>query len=607
MQTTLSTNPPTVVLSKRGAAAATQDEPALPCAPPEPRSVAHALAQLLDDLGVAHAFGVSGGAMAVLWAALSASRLQVLHFRHEAGAAFAAAEASLASGRPVAVFTTTGPGVTNALTGIFAARQEGAKVVLLSASTAARGRGRWAVQETGPDAAPGAVPLLGGPAFDYAITLESAEQLPQIARRLALGLSRPGGFVAHLSIPTTVQSSLTIAPLPLPSGAHSRLIPDEETVSTCVRLLSEGPFAIWAGFGARAAAAEIRQLAELTGAAVMCSPRGKGIFPESHPQFVGVTGLGGHASVLRYMREQPPLRTLVLGTRLSEPTSFWSEALVPRCGFVHVDIDPEVPGLAYPSATTHQVHADARAFVAALLRGLSERPRPRTIALPNPDRLHLDRRAEGRVRPEALMDAIQRVIIDGSDATVLAESGNSFLWATHLLRFDRPNRYRISTGLGAMGHVVTGVVGTALVRKGKAVAITGDGAMLANNEISTAVKYRVPAVWVVLNDACYNMCRQGMTALGLTGGDAELPPTDFVAIARGMGADGVRVDREEDLAQALASALASPGPFVVDVHIERAILPPSEGRNQGLIEQGLGAQAPTARPLAFPMLETDAK
>jgi len=86
-----------------------------------PPSVAKTVVKMLVEMGVKYAFGVSGGAIAPLWAELQHSEIQVLHFRHEAGAAFAAVEASLASNRPVVVFSTTGPGITNALTGLFAA------------------------------------------------------------------------------------------------------------------------------------------------------------------------------------------------------------------------------------------------------------------------------------------------------------------------------------------------------------------------------------------------------------------------------------------------------------------------------------------------------
>ncbi|MBW4594120.1 MAG: ScyA-related TPP-binding enzyme [Brasilonema angustatum HA4187-MV1] len=549
-------------------------------------TVAEMVVKMLEDMGVTHAFGVSGGGIAPLWTTLERSPLQVLHFRHEAGAAFAAVESYFANGRPVVVFTTTGPGLTNALTGMFAARGEGAKVIFLSASTPAPQRGRSAIQETSAYTMPISGIFTPGPLFHYANSLESDAELPEIARRLALGLAQPGGFVAHISIPTSIQSSPS--KVSVPQVLLSRTIPtaNEKAIAECVKLLSEGPFAIWVGFGARHAAHEIRQLAERTGAVVMCSPRGKGIFPEDHPQFVGVTGFAGHLSVLTYMQEQSPLRVLVLGTRLSEPTCFWRPVMIPKRGFIHVDIDPEVPGAAYPSAETFAIQSDVGMFVRALLEHLPKHlERSTVLSLPRPYDQGINPDIDTPVRPEVLMDAIQHAIVEDSDALVMAESGNSFAWATHMLRFAKPGRFRISTGFGAMGHTVTGLVGAALGRNGKAVAIVGDGAMLMNSEVSTAVKYEIPAVWIVLNDARYNMCDQGNMAQGLKGADTKIPRTDFVKFATSMGADGICVERESDLEAALAKALASRTPFVIDVIIDPTRPAPIGGRIQGLISQ----------------------
>ena len=118
------------------------------------QNAGQSIVSFLSALGVRYAFGVSGGAIAAIWGALSASDIEVVHFRHESGAAFAAMEAHFATNAPVVVFTTTGPGLTNALTGIFAARGEGAKIILLSACTTASNRGRWAIQETDSDIMP---------------------------------------------------------------------------------------------------------------------------------------------------------------------------------------------------------------------------------------------------------------------------------------------------------------------------------------------------------------------------------------------------------------------------------------------------------------------
>src|SRR3954465_10340357 len=184
------------------------------------QNASQAIAEFLTALGVRYAFGVSGGAIAAIWGALSDSDIEVVHFRHEAAAAFAADEAHFASDAPVVVFTTTGPGLTNSLTGILAARGEGAKIILLSACTTASNRGRWAIQETNSDSLPVGLTAPGA-LFHMATTIESVEALPQIARRVANGLARPGGFVCHLSIPTGLQAVTvtSVMPTALPARA----------------------------------------------------------------------------------------------------------------------------------------------------------------------------------------------------------------------------------------------------------------------------------------------------------------------------------------------------------------------------------------------------
>ncbi len=376
-------------------------------------------------------------------------------------------------------------------------------------------------------------------------------------------------------------------------------VPADSVIEECAELLTKDPVALWLGHGARLAAEEIRQLAERLGAPVMCSPRAKGIFPEDHPLFVGVTGMGGHNTVETYMGQNPPRRILVLGTRLGEPTSFWSPATVPAGGFIHVDIDPDVPGVAYPDAFTLPVRADIRTFVHALLSKLETAPNAgQQPDLPHPSWPHLEPSPNMKIRPQVLMDSIQRIAIDRHDCLVMAESGNSFTWATHYLRFTKPGRYRVSTGVGSMGHFTTGVVGAALAGQRTAVAIAGDGAMLMLNEISTAVKFSAPAVWIVLNDARYNMCEQGMTALGLEA-DAGIPLVDFAMFARSLGAGGEVVESELDIDGALEKAVDARRPYVLDIRIDAACLAPSMARNRGLRAQGIGKPG-SGQDVSFP-------
>jgi acetolactate synthase I/II/III large subunit len=554
-------------------------------------TVADSIVQILTGLGVRHAFGIGGGGIVPIWDALEQSQIEVLYFRHESGAAFAAMEAYFANGCPVAVFTTTGPGITNTLTGMMAARWEGAKVILISPSTPEIYQGKWAFQETSPNKIPGEI-FTSGSVFHYARQIKSGEELPEIAQQLTNGFSKPDGFVAHLSIPSDVQSSNSyhiypdISKLPL-------LIPDRKIINQVSELLSSESFAIWVGFGARDAAKEILQLAEKTGAAVMSSPRGKGIFPENHPQYLGVTGFSGHDPVLTFMKSTPPERILVLGTRLGEFTSFWNPLLIPPKGFIHVDIDPQVPGAAYPEANTVPVIADIKTFVSLLLEKLPRKQaNPSVKLLPKLHNSTFPNKScnsyTGLVRPVELMREIQELIVEGSNAIVLADAGNSLSWATHYLKFSSPKRWRGSTGFGSMGYATTGVVGAALASGNKAVVIVGDGAMLMNNEINTAVQYNIPAVWIVLNDASYNMCNQGAIMLGRPSIKAYIAPTDFAMLARSMGADGMCVNKESQLTKAISKAMNSKIPFVIDVKINPSELAPIGERMNSINQQTHG-------------------
>lgn len=562
--------------------------PDLESKPGTDTTLVSAIVQAVHELGVEQAFGVSGGAIALLFDALQESPIDLHHFRHESGAAFSAAEAYFANGKPSLVFATTGPGTLNVLTGLTAARWDGAKVILISGATSAAQRGRWATQETSSYTLPQDALYTKGPIFDFATRVEHASEFTEVIKRLSLGLARPGGFVGHVCLPMSLQSSRVDRPTfrgPTRQSAPTVSTRDLEMVA---RLLKPSRFGIWAGFGATSAAPLIQELAERSGSKVFCSPRAKGVIPESHPQFIGVTGLGGHESVTEYMLQEKPSWVLVLGTRLGEATSFWDRDMEPSEGFIHVDIDPEVPGTAYPDAHTIGIQAEIGDFVNELLEHFPKRGKPRAGTGRRRWDEPITMRLAGRspVRPQVLMDAIQKHVVQGSEALVMSECGNSFAWCNHYLRFDQPARYRVSTLFGSMGHMTAGVVGASMARKGKAVAVVGDGSMLMNSEISTAAQYSVEAVWVVLNDSGYGMCRDGHQALGLTDQQVEFPRVDFVNLARSMGADGVRVESEDMLDVAFEEAMKAEGPFVIDVHIDPNETSPLLSRFESLIKQG---------------------
>jgi acetolactate synthase I/II/III large subunit len=136
-----------------------------------------------------------------------------------------------------------------------------------------------------------------------------------------------------------------------------------------------------------------------------------------------------------------------------------------------------------------------------------------------------------------------------------------------------------------MGHATSGVIGAAKGRRGVAAALVGDGAMLMQSEVSTAVRYGIPAAWIVLNDGLYGMITQGMRAQGLEPLETEIPETDFAAWARAQGADGVRVEQESELDGALARIESLTRPLVIDVRVDPNEPAPFLRRVQSLIRQ----------------------
>ena len=539
-------------------------------------SVAARIAMLLWQLGVRHAYGVCGREIVPVWTALQGTRapygIVTRHMRHENGAGFAAIGTWAATGRPAAVFCTTGPGLTNAITALESARAAGTKLVLLSPLTPAAERGRLGIQATGPGGYSNPDLYVAGRTFDYVALLESPEQLATLGGPLAGGFASAGGFLAHIAVPTTIQIELTdvlpvVPPVRRPAPGISPALADE-----LVELLRADPFAVWLGWGARRYAPAIRRLLDLTGAPAICSPRALGI-ADDHPAFLGVTGNGGHESLVEDLAACRPRRTLVFGTPLGEATSGWHPGLVPPEGFVHVDLDADVFGRAYPQAPTLGVQADVGAVVDALLER-SDRlvrrrlPRRRT---PSPE----PARASGRgVHPAALMVAIQRVLVDGTDMPIFADAASAMFWGARLLVFDEPGRWFSEGTFGSMGWAGAAALGAASGRGGAAAAICGDGSMHMQDELNAAVSYGIRAIWIVMNDGGMGIVGAGMRAAGRTPEDVDYPPTDFAAVARAKGAAAASVTREADLDAALEAARDADGPFLVDVAIDGSIAPP---------------------------------
>ena len=545
-------------------------------------SVADALVDWLIQAGVRRAFGVSGGGVAALWSAVSVrEELTLVHTQHESGALFAATEASLLTGELVVVLVTTGPGLTNALTGLVAARQEGARVLLLSGLTPAARRGRGATQETGPEGPLGAL-YHPGAILHLGAAVGSVAQLQAALHQVAWGAAGEGGFVAHLGLPSDLLMEAG-GPLPCAPVTRPPAGVDPGALDALAQAVDAGEVVVVLGRSAAPAREGLEALVRQAGLRVVSAPHGKGVLPEDHPCHLGVVGFGGQECATAGLRQRPFAELLLLGVQLSEAESGWSAALRPRRRVVVVGATGEAPLSAWPEVETTAIAAS----VAAVVDGLLARVRAtRPLALPAPrlERAPVTRApvtsAGGRVRPSALIAAVQTHVVDATDALLLAECGNAFAWAIHHLRMPAP-RLRVSVGWGSMGHATLGAIGVAATGR-RAVALVGDGAMLMGHELATAARHGLDVVWIVLNDHGYGMCRHGMSAQGLPARELDQAGVDFCAFAASLGVAGVRIDGEAHLDARLSAALARPGPVVIDVHIDPDERAPISARVQSL-------------------------
>jgi len=536
-----------------------------------PHSLADRLAQVLASRRCTVAYGVTGAAIGRFTAAAHDAGFRIVHPRHESGAAFMATEHSLVADEPTVVFTTSGPGFSNAITGLVAAAWEGAHVIAVVGGTPEERAGRFPFQATGPRQLDLSAWLPPDLPHLRAVVADGTDLAPLCAE-LDPMLASPGGSLTLILLPSDRQAIEAPHP-PMPSLPRRLACSEEDVVRVAERLRGRRVLC-WVGHGARHGRETVRGLVDALGAVVVVTPRGKGVFPESHPACLGVSGLGGARGVAERVLASKADVGLVLGARMSEFTSWWDPRLIPPEGLVHVGL--EEPGDAFAPQTLW-IRGDVGPVADALVERVDTQPVDVPPALP-PEELAGTERG---LHPGQVMSALQDAVVS-QGVPVVSEAGNAFAWATRRLRFDTPT-YRVSPDFGAMGQASAGVVGLALGRGGPAVAVLGDGAMLMNTEINTAVHEGARAVWVVLNDAAYGMIAHGMRAIGLDPIATTVPRVDFVAFARAQGADGVAVDHVDQLADALSVALEASGPFVVDVRIDPDISPPFGARNDALV------------------------
>lgn len=577
-----------------------------PSATPQERAdigrltVSQLILEYLKGEGVRAVFGIPGGPATPLFDALRAEpALRVVAARHEAGAAFMALGSARASGRLGVCCLTTGPGATNAVTAVAAAKADGLPVLVLTAQVATSAFGKGSLQDSsscGVDTTRIFRPVTKMSAL-LANPANAAHLLRQALRTAMTGRKGP----VHLSIPTDFMRRLVSDEFQLPHQyrPQARLF-DRDAVRDCAeRLLRARRPAILAGHGVNLGAAqpELLELAQLLSIPVATTPKGKGAFPETHPLSLRVFGLASSPQAERYLLSEALDLVLVLGSSLHEnSTQGWDPRLSEGRILIQQDVDPEMIGRNYPLtlAMAGDVKTTLRELLFQLrrLRAHGEHPDvadretfatlKRTVpAFLTPATMQSSAQP---IKPQRLMRELDAAL--PADALIFLDVGNHTLWATHYLTANGSNAFAHNWGeFAAMGYGVAAAVGAKLAAPQRpVVAVVGDGGFaMAGMEVSTAVTDEIPVVWVVFNDGRLNAVHQGQAAQyeGRTIG-TEFQRMDIAATAASLGAWSRRVDAPGDIAGALADALACGRPAVLDVRIDPDEPSPLQSRIRAL-------------------------
>ncbi|GAA1018849.1 MULTISPECIES: thiamine pyrophosphate-requiring protein [Amycolatopsis] len=540
----------------------------------------------LRDWGVEQVFAYPGDGINGLVAAFGKADNQprFVQARHEEMAAFSAVGYAKFSGAVGVCMATSGPGAIHLLNGLYDAKLDHVPVVAIVGQTARTAMGGSYQQEVELQA------LYRDVANEYCIEVNVAEQLPNALDR-AFRVAQASRTPTALIIPADLQEApyeppqhaFKQMPSSPPGTAWPNPVPPEPAITEAADVLNAGErVAILVGQGARRAAAEVREVADLTGAGVAKALLGKDVLADDLSYVTGAIGLLGTRPSYEMMRDCDTL--LIVGS------NFPYSQFLPEYGqarAVQIDLDGRFIGMRYP--TEVNLVGDAAATLRALLPKLN-----RTENRSWREKIEknvadwwttMDQQAAvdaKPVNPMRIVHELSKQIPD--NAMVTADSGSSTNWYARNLRIRDGVRTTLSGTLATMGPAVPYAIGAKFAHPDRpAIALVGDGAMQMNGlaELITIARYQ--GLWTdprcvvcVFHNNDLNQVTWELRAMGGAPKFEEsqsLPDVDYAGFARSVGLEGINVEDPRDLASAWETAFAADRPTVLDVRCDAEVPP----------------------------------
>ena len=520
--------------------------------------------------GVEVLFGHPGGAILPFYDALwSYPQLRHVLVRHEQSAAHAADGYARMSGKPGVCVATSGPGATNLITGLMSAKGDSVPLVAITGQVARAAMGTEAFQECDICSIAAVCTkrtYLVLSAADLARTISDAFRVAQEGR--------PGPVL--IDVPRDVQleeAEFEYTPWVAPLNP---VLPDDTltNIRKAADIINEAERpVIIAGHGIVQSKAfeELQTLAERTGVPVINTLLGLSGFPRNHPQSLGMLGMHGMYWCNMVVDQADVI--IGLGMRFDDRVTGRVSGFAPHARIIHLDIEASQVGRTIPVEVP--LVGDAKPVLQALLPLVHWVDRPEWAATVNrlrEDHPSLAIPASDALMPQQVLTQMNEMIQADENAVVVTGVGQHQMWAAQYLFLNQPNSFVTSGGLGVMGFEVPAALGAQLGRPGATVwSVAGDGGFqMTLQELITAVEEKLPVKFALFNNGYLGMVRQWQEMF-FDGHikDVPLPGPDYVKLADAYGIPALRVEHQEDVANALQEAKAYDGPFLIEFVVER--------------------------------------
>jgi acetolactate synthase I/II/III large subunit len=537
--------------------------------------------QALADQGVEHVFGYPGGAVLPIYDALfHQANVRHILVRHEQGAVHAAEGYARSTGRVGCVLVTSGPGATNAVTGLTDALCDSIPLVCITGQVPTHMIGNDAFQECDTVG-------ITRPCTKYNYLVKNVADLPRVLHEAFYVASsgRPGPVVVDIPKDIQFATGTYARPNAFPhQGYRPKLKGDSEKIKAAVALMAAAKRPLfYTGGGVinsgPAATRLLRELLRLTGFPATSTLMGLGAVPAAHPQWLGMLGMHGTYEANLAMHDCDVM--VCVGARFDDRITGRLDAFAPHSRKIHIDIDP--------SSINKNVKVDLP-IVGDCAHVLDDMLRLWRETRAAPDRAALKawwgqiekwrsrkslayRALDDIIKPQYAIERLYAATRE-RDVYITTEVGQHQMWAAQFFGFQEPNRWMTSGGLGTMGYGLPAAVGVQLAHPDSLVIdIAGEASVLMTmQEMSTAVQYRLPIKIFILNNQYMGMVRQWQELLH--GGRYSESYTealpDFVKLAEAYHAVGIRCQKPGDLDAAIAEMIEVKRPVIFDCVVDPA-------------------------------------